>query len=465
VASGGHIDLLRVQFSPFQMANLRPSLSRWRCGPDRLTPAQLKTAAVDADATRAWIEVTPVLVLHRAGVGIMEYFASIEAPVSSAERQTLPGEKLSGQRVAGPRAPGGYTPEEAIALVRLGIQTQLLSMNQAWRDLIPADAASWHFHSVTGLGPDQYLAVGGLRDLSQVISARLCQAHRERTEHRRRRRQPVVEIRPPRPTGSTTVVLIDIDPAPGEDLQGYVDEHAVTLRGIGAMDSFYHERARRIVERELSEDLSTDAESAVYLLGNSELILFNNSLPQVLRDTRRRMGFSSTDLAMTYIYMHYATLLEWVYLQEAILRMYIQRLDTLAATSPLRRKEMIGALHGALADLVQYQENITPYATRIEFLERARAYHKLDELGERFERKQDLLLTYSQEYNDFREVRAAEFLNYLAAILAGGELGNLVVNAFGLPPDRFPGLYLGVTLGSIGLAFGVMLLLRVLLRR
>ncbi|HQE19593.1 MAG TPA: hypothetical protein PK607_13895, partial [Aggregatilineales bacterium] len=95
-----------------------------------------------------------------------------------------------------------------------------------------------------------------------------------------------------------------------------------------------------------------------------------------------------------------------------------------------------------------------------EFMQRARAYHKLDELVERFERKQDLLLNYSSEYHDYREARAAEFLNWLAAILAGGELGNLIVNATGMEPAQNVPLYLSVTLGSIGAAMLVMALLR-----
>ena len=109
---------------------------------------------------------------------------------------------------------------------------------------------------------------------------------------------------------------------------------------------------------------------------------------------------------------------------------------------------------------MQYQEDITPYATRVEFMQRARAYHKLNELAERFERKQGLLLNYSSEYHDFREARAAEFLNWLAAILAGGELGNLIVNATGMEPAENVPVYLSVTLGSILVAMLVMTMLR-----
>lgn len=452
VAAVGHPDLLRVQFAPLQMTNLRPSLARWRCPPEQLSDTQIKTAAVDADAASAWIEVTPLLLLNRSGVGIMQYYATINAPFSDKEGMPLPG----------------YTPEEAIELVRLGIHTQLLSLPDTWRALIPEDAARWRFYRVVGLGPDDNLAVGGLRDLSQVIVARLETPEPAAAPRRRlrRRHEEVVELLPPaRPTGSTTVVLLATHPQPGADLAGFVKEHALELRGIGAMDSYYLERAAWIVERELGDNLSTDAESAVYLLGNSELILFNDDVFDILHSTRKRLHLKSVEHAATYIYMHYGVLLEWIYLQDAILRAYLRRLDLLAAYTPLPRREMIDTLQGALFDLIQYQENITTYATRIEFLERARRYHKLDELAERFERKQDLLLTYSSEYQDYREVRAAEFLNWLAAILAGGELGNLIVNAAGITPDENLALYLGATLGSIGVAFAVMIALRILTRR
>jgi hypothetical protein len=109
---------------------------------------------------------------------------------------------------------------------------------------------------------------------------------------------------------------------------------------------------------------------------------------------------------------------------------------------------MIGTLQGALADLIQYQENITPFATRVEFLERARNYHKLDQLAERFERKQELILYYASEFHDYRDARATQFLNWLAGILTGAALAELIVTLAGITPQE-TSLYLGITLGSI----------------
>ncbi len=452
VAVNGHADLLRVQLQPLQIANLRPTLARWRCRPDQLTPEQIKTAAVEADAGRDWIEVTPILLLHRAGVGMVSHYAAIRAPYGEIVGSAAPS-------AASAALPRGFTPDEAIELVRLGIQTQLLSLDETWRQMIPVDAPDWYFYSVIGLGPSQHLAIGGLRDLSQVVAAHVSTLDRK---PRRRPRPLTAAVRPARPTGSTTVVIVGTNPPAGREIASFVQQYAAALRGIGALDNYYRERARWIVERELGDDLSSDNESAVYLLGNSELILFNDQLPDIAHNVRRRLGLRSDELAITYVYMHYGVLLEWVYLQDAILRSYLHRLDALAATSPLRRREMIATLHGALADLIQYQEDITPYATRIEFLERARAYHKLDKLGERLERKQDLLLTYSSEYQDYREASAAEFLNWLAAVLAGGELGSLITSVAGISPTQNTPLYLIVTLGCIALVFAVMIVLRVL---
>jgi hypothetical protein len=116
---------------------------------------------------------------------------------------------------------------------------------------------------------------------------------------------------------------------------------------------------------------------------------------------------------------------------------------------------MIATMQGALSDLIQYQENITPYATRIEFLERTGAYHKLPELSERFERKQELLLNYFSEYHDYREARAAEFLNGLAAVITGASLANIVVTVLRITPGpNAP--YLTINLVSIALVLAIL---------
>ncbi len=438
VASAGHEDLIRFQFAPLWLTNIRPALGRYHRPAQKLTQPQVMQASSEASKNRDWIGLTPVLLLHRAGVGIMEYYATINLPT------VIPGEKLSGDRAPGPNA-GGFDTEKTVETVRLGIHTNLLSMSTEYRDLIPDQPFDHGFFQIVETEQDGLLIVAGLRDLSHAVAARLDAKSADL---------------PPRPTGSTTVVLVDTEPAPGPDLEPFVNEYAFELRGIGAMDKFYFERARWIVHRELNDNFSTDAESGVYLLGNSELILFNDQLPDVVAGFLDHLNLLDDEHAVTYLYMHYGVLIEWIYLQEAILRAYLQRLDTLSATTPIRRPAMITTLHRALADLVQYQENISPYATRIEFLERARQYHKLDQLSDRFERKQDLLLTYSSEYHDYREARAAEFLNFLVAILTGGELANLIVNALGITPDENTPLYVGVTLGSILIAFGVMILLR-----
>ncbi|MBN1120620.1 MAG: hypothetical protein JXJ17_06045 [Anaerolineae bacterium] len=438
VASAGHADLMRFQFSPLWLTNIRPALGRYHRPAQKLTRSQVTQASTEASKNRAWIGLTPVLLLHDSGVGIMEYYATINLP------SMIPGETLTGDH-APATTDGGLDTEKTVEMVRLGIHTNLLSMSTEWKCLIPDQPTDHGFFQIVETDQDGLLVVAGLRDLSHALVSLLDANSADP---------------PPRPTGSTTVVLVDTDPAPSYDLEPFVNEYAFELRGIGAMDKFYHERAKWIVHRELNDNFSTDAESGVYLLGNSELILFNDQLDEVIAGFKDHLNLLDDEHAVTYLYMHYGVLIEWIYLQEAILRAYLQRLDTLAATTPIRRPAMITTLHGALADLVQYQENISPYANRIEFLERARRYHQLDQLSERFERKQDLLLTYSSEYHDYREARAAEFLNFLVAILTGGELGNLIVNALGVTPDENVPLYVTVTLGSILAAFGVMILLR-----
>jgi hypothetical protein len=434
VAVIGHKDLLRFQFAPLRIVNLRPTLSRLRRPPEMLTPAEIEAAGRQADQAGSWITVTPILVLHRVGVGIMEYHVSLAAP----------GE--------------GFTPEEAIEQVRLGIGTHLLDLPPAWRDTLPANLNDWLSNIPVGGHESVCRVICGLRDLSQVIAARLSRAL---TGGRPRRRRDDTLVRPARPTGSTTVVLIEVSPQPGADLDAYTAQHAQALRGIGAMDTYYRERSGWIVERDLADNLSPDSEAAFYLLGTSELILFNAGLPAVVESVCRRMHFDE-DTAITYLYAHTCTLMEWVYIQEALLRAYIQRIDALVASGTPRRHEVIAVLQGALSDLIQYQDDITPYATRIEFLEKARAYHKLDQLVERFERKQDLLLDYSSEFYDFREARATEYLNWLVGITTGAALGDLIVNLSGVSAQTMPLVYLGVMLGSIAV---VLIVLGLTLRR
>ena len=431
VAPGGHPALLRFELASLRVADLRPALDRWRCGPDRLLLDHVALAADDAQQLGAWIEITPMLVLHRAGVGMVEYHARVEA-----------------------LSEPGLTPDEAVRIVRLGIHVELLAVTGAWCSLVPEDRAGWGFMHLLERGSDDFVAVTGLRDLSTLVQAHVVDGLSTR------RGPAALELPALRPLNSTSVVLLETDPVASDDIDGFVSQHAAALRGIGAMDTDWRNRADWLVARELSDNLSTDAEMGLYLLGSSELLLFNHRLAEANAYNRRRLRLEDASLAPTYFYMHYLVLLSWIYLQDTILRAYIRRLDELAATTPPDRRAMVETLHNALADLVQYQEDITPYATRVEFMQRARAYHKLNELAERFERKQGLLLNYSSEYHDFREARAAEFLNWLAAILAGGELGNLIVNATGMEPAENVPVYLSVTLGSILVAMLVMTMLR-----
>jgi hypothetical protein len=425
VARIGYDSLVRYQFDPITLTDIQPTLNRLRIPPASLTQADILEAAEDANASKAWLRITPMLLLHRAGVGIMEYIASWEAPDP------------------------GLTPDEAVTRVRLGINTHLLRLPDPWIEMLPEDRAAWSIFHVIPNQANATLAVMGLRDISQIMAGLIS------SEAKKKRGVWLPALPASRPTGSTTVIIERTSPPASDDFPAFVHQHALPLRGIGAMDSYYRERAAWIVERELDDNLSVDSEAAVYLLGSSELILFNDHLAPLIPETRKRIGLNSDDLAVSYLYMHNAVLMEWIYLQTAILRSYLQKLDALAASSEPRRKVMIATLQGALADLVQYQESITPFATRIEFLERARTYHKIQALEERFEHKQELLLNYASEFHDFREARASEFLNWLAGILTGAALANLVITLAGITPDQTQ-LYLGITLGSIALVLALL---------
>lgn len=430
VGSIGYPNILRFQFAPFQIANIRPTLRRARRNPYDLTEQDVREAGRFADRDRSWITATPMLLLHQAGVGIMEYHVAL-------------------------RDPEGYTPDQAIDLVRMGINAQLLALEENWRSLLPDGAKDWLIREVFKREGD-YILAGGLRDLSQgVIAARLG-AH-VNTGRRRflRRDGGRIEALPPRPTGSASIVLVEVEPTPGPDFDAYSAEHAAALRGIGAMDVDWRHRAAWLIKRELGDNLSTDGEMALYLLGSSELLLFNSDLPAIADNDMRRLRLPDFDTTVTYFFSHYTVLMEWVYLQEAILRWYLRRVDALAASATPVRREVIHTLQGALGDLVEVQEDITPYTIRVEFLKRANTYRNLDVLAERFEKKQERLIDYASEYHDYREARATEFLNWLAGILTGAALANLITSLSGITPSQTV-LYLGINLVSIALVLAVM---------
>src|SRR5262249_44819577 len=161
------------------------------------------------------IDVTPMLVLHRASVGIMEYLATM----ASEEK--------------------GFTPDEAIERVRLGITAQLLDLSNDWRDVIPENHEEWAIQTIVPSGENRHLTVGGLRDMSQIVGSYLAQSPKARPKGK----VMPVEASPSRPTGSTTVVLVKTQPEAGHDFGAFISEHAPALRGIGAMDTYYKERA------------------------------------------------------------------------------------------------------------------------------------------------------------------------------------------------------------------------------
>jgi len=427
VARIGYDSILRFQFKPFRMTGIQKMLARLHTSADSLKQPDIELIAQEADERQQWTVITPMLVLHKAGVGMMAYLATFH------------------------NGKPGLTPEESIELVRLGISAQLLELPETWQQVIPDNHEEWSIPAMISAREGQALAVAGLRDISQIVGAQLSRDPKAR----QRGSALPLEASPSRPTGSATVVLVSADPMPTRDFGAFVAEHGQTLRGIGAMDNYYKERAPSVVAREMDDNLSSDSETAVYLLGGSELILFNNELEWVVASARDRMKLSSDDLVITYLYMHYEIMMEWTYLQDAILRAYIARLDKHVALKTPQRAQMIATLQGALADLIQYQENITPYATRIEFLEKARAHHKLEELGDRFERKQDMLLNYASEFHDYREARATEFLNYLATILTGASLAGLIVTLAGIEPSQ-TALYLGIHLVCVALALAIL---------
>lgn len=439
----GDPDLLRVQFRNLRMAPLEPLLAKHRRGARHLAQHQIEDAALEAEETGGWIRITPVLTIHRARIAIMAWYADINNAA-------------------------GFDPDDAIRQVRLGLAEQIIRLPRAWFDLLPNDAGTARIPHLFDSNLGWPIAVASLRDLTRLTLQAPMLAQ---TEARIRGAGITIHKVPDRiggrkhsdddtiinATNSTSVILREYSPM-AEPNSDFVQRWASPLRGIGAMDTLYRERARWIVDRELRDNLSTDAEMSLFLLGNSELLLYNARAPQIIDNVQSRLRVGNKAIAALYIAAHYTVLLEWIYIQEALLRAYITQLDTLAASKQPSRKDMIAVLHGALADLIAYQEHITPFANRIEFLDRAGDFHKLAELVKRFESKQALLFNYYSEYHDYRDARATEILNLVVGGLAAFELAALLVGGFNLSLIETPVSFIGTTLGSIVVVVLVLLL-------
>src|SRR5574341_2098565 len=151
VARIGHDSLLRVQFGNFRVADLNPTLRQYHAAPENLTPEQVTEAASQATADRAWVTVVPMLALHRAGVGIMAYYATFIADEGA-----------------------GFTAQAAIERVRIGINPQLLRLHADWRSILPGDPASAGIYALTpSTEPEWQYAAGATRDRSEEHTSEL----------------------------------------------------------------------------------------------------------------------------------------------------------------------------------------------------------------------------------------------------------------------------------------------------
>jgi hypothetical protein len=409
-------DLMRFGLAPFQLADLSPTLRRKRIRPGKLTTQQVKNAVRYAPQ---WVKVHPLLILHRAGAGMVQYMTTFDSGA-------------------------GLTPEEAIEVVRLGIKPQLIALNAEWEKALPTAPVPWDGLPAPVPMEDETIVVTGLRDLSQWVLVKAF----NRGE------------KPQRPTGSSTVILSEVNPPPGEDFDAYVHSHGAELRGIGSMDRYYTERAGWLIEREMLTNLSTDSELAVYLLGKSDLFLYNERIKKVRRSLARRSYIGDEVTALLYMSLHYSVLIDWVTLQKALVTAYLHRIDALTRQTSPERGQLVDVLQGAISDLEQYQDSLSPYANRVEFVEELAEHYGVNRLMERFERKQELMLAYAQEYHDYQEVRAATFLNWLAGILAAAELSSILIPLLGITQDDEPFIYAGLALGSILCVFVILAILR-----
>lgn len=236
---------------------------------------------------------------------------------------------------------------------------------------------------------------------------------------------PFEPVRSTRVLTSTLIEVDQLDPA-CPDLGAYSVAHGRALRGIATRDLAYTTRAPDLVAAALRHNVSQDEELGLFLFGQSDLLVYTELARRVLPVERARLGLADDYAVARYIAAHYASLLEWVHIEQYLIELY-DRLLTRSMTRDLLPEDMLSIQRRSMQDLVEYGEGVTAFATRAAFREHARDALGLGDKQERLEKKRDMVADYVMQKYSLRTNRGIQMLNLVISATIAFELMQLAM--------------------------------------
>lgn len=336
----------------------------------------------------AWRTLRVSLLLHQSGVACLRYEARFD---------------------------DGLDVEAAVAAARLGLETLVIRTPAGFARELP-EHVTWVKPVVTE--GEQRVWVGSLRDVSShLLRGQLRDALSAVLPTR------FGEVRSHKLINTTLIEITDAPAIADKRAATRIESLGRELRGIGSLDVAYATRADQLINEAFSEDLSHDEELGLYLLGASELVLFDQTAKPVLESESARLG-TDPYLASRYISGHYACLLEWIQLERFLIGMY-DSLMSRSMTRDVSPDEMLALQRSSMQDLLEYGEGITPYATRAACLEHARQLYRLGDEQQRLEKKRDVVADYVMQKYSLRTNNGIALLNLIVSATVAFEVIQL----------------------------------------
>lgn len=162
-------------------------------------------------------------------------------------------------------------------------------------------------------------------------------------------------------------------------------------------------------------------------MGLSDFLLYDNKTEKLVPEERKRLKLNSDYLVMKYISYHYECLMDWVYMEQYLIRMYDMLLSRSMARENILPRKMLELQKNSMRDLIEYNEGITPFATRGDILEQARFMYRIPEEQERLEKKRDMVTEYVMQEYSLRTNRGIQVLNMIVSATIAFELMQMII--------------------------------------
>ena len=313
----------------------------------------------------------------------------------------------------------GYDVDEAIELIRLNLRPLAIKIPDQLCGKVELVAKD---HKVRWIQSDKgTFLVGSLKDLTSELLRPLFIKYL-----RPFKLQP---LRDHRCISSTLIQIYETNPA-CKSIEKFVraDCYGKELRGLGALDRSYQARTEAIIHDSFLNDLSVDEEVGVFTFGLSDLIIFDASFSEIVKDMYQQRKFADPYGVVLYNSMHYSCLLEWVYLEKYLIDLYSRLLSRSIAKEKTTPEQMLDIQKQSMHDLIAYQAGITPYPSREEFLEKARDAHRVPEMQENLEKKRDLATDYVIQEYTLRTNKSIQLVNIFISATAAFGLMEVVLS-------------------------------------